>query len=439
MPRISVLSSLPVLLASLIIQSCGAPGSQPTEPAAATAATTPQALPAIVAAMQQPFTPNDITLTSETFNLSDHEFDFDNHRMAFIGRNDAQSGKNWVYVADLDPATGNLLGDPRWVDTSGLAIETYDTLPFGNGPEWAASQRGYDLYYLKAKLPERVPYMVRASQPNNQPSDPWVRTALLDTEWKGPNVASYNVADPNPFIVYMTSDTGGRPFRGAWRVDTLPVEEFDIPQLELPELSGAAPGRIVPGRREIVLTVPDASDPTRTQMARLHLEYEDSLEVITSYGPDSIINSVSIMPGPVSANGDTALLFYCIVNNHHIDVYSSTQWGQYTLVNSGLRPPVQDSVGYGLLLDDENFVLDGQPFITITMGNVRRNPPDSSQIWFAWAYATDSLHYRKVSANVTAVRNDPEPLKTGAGTFIYYREKVPTTNNFVLHKADIGL
>ncbi len=445
----------PILFISLL--GCGEPGAPPT------AGQAPVSL-------SQPFAHDDVLLDTGQFKVGDHEFDHNNKRIVF---KDGRTG--WVVIASIDGDGDLVKGSHVVVDDSGEAVGSFGDLPIGNGPEWGAPDQSQapppgpllisnpNIYYLRRPDKTAAPYMARAVE---GPGNTWTLQKLNDGEWRGPVIASYDYVKDVPLLLYSLLPDG-TPYteaKGYWREDG--SQEHLIPGFAYTSATGGSPARFIPGKRELVMTVLEEDSKGKQWMAltRLKLDDTNQTDVIARYPAASLTSIGVVTASGYNDGGEDAFVFYGILDTHRIEVYLSTGWGKNKYMGS-LRPQVDTSLcpsgvapspaklepvvppGCNIfLLDDENFELDGEPYITITMGSTRKNPPASSEIWFAWAFAGSQpsltpphgVDYRKVSVgDPRAKRNDPEPLTTSKGyTYIYYRQH---TGRAGLHRAATGL
>lgn len=377
------------------------------------------------------FTIEDVALTPALMDVDDHEFDPVNDRIVFFGAQGPQSRKH-VVVATMDQQDGSLLPKSvRQLDSDATISGTCAGLPFGNGPEWSFGfERGWEILYHK-QTAQGVPVLARLTE---QAPGQWTPSLVPNSEYRSCVLPSLSPA-PYPLLAYSVKEPGQMP-QGLWRIDSNDGTESPIPDVAYGSITGGSPLRHIPNRYgQVVVAIED--EYGQSQMARLDL-FSGRLQQITSYPPGLGIelNSVNAMEAP--NYGDNVLVFYSVVNSHHIDVYAVQGWDQPQLVAT-LRPPVGSSPN-GYVLDEENIVVDGEPFVIISMSSKPENlaPDRTSEIWVAAAFAQNPCHFRRVTASSSAARQDLDSLTVESGTYVYFRELTPSGNR-VLRKARTGL
>ena len=149
--------------------------------------------------------------------------------------------------------------------------------------------------------------------------------------------------------------------------------------------------------------------------------------LLQAYPPGTLLVSVGSVRAPNRDNSaGKAYILYAIINNIRIDSYlvrltvgGPEKEGLYIL-----RPPLDTLNRY--LIDDEFFVAgDREPYLAVTVANTTSDTPLSSEIWVMTAFPSGAPLYRRVTRRLPLIRQrqDPEPLVTDAGTFIYYRDR----------------
>lgn len=365
---------------------------------------------------------DDVALTSDATDINDLEVDYDNDRIALLANPGAK-----IVVAAVDATTGNLT-QRVVVDGTGKATLRCGEIGIGNGPEWARSQRGSELYFNY--VTNGTAAIARATE---RTDGSWSVNVLPGSEGRSCALASYHRADAAPWLMYAAPG----PMAAHAPVIAGAVES-PIPEVALTRATGASPARIVPGRREVVFAQ-DAGG--QLQVARKELD-TGRVDIVSAYALGAVeIRSVSVVAAP--KYGPDAYFFYANVigsgfESGRLDVFLSRGWGQNEKI-SELRPPVTSA--NVVLTDDENFVRNGESYVTIVMASAATNPPSAgqtSEIWIAHAEASEPCHYRRISGDAPARRSDPEPMSLATGTFVYYREVAPNGNG-VLHRAATGI
>lgn len=368
-----------------------------------------------------------------TWDISDIEFDHINKRVVFI-----ENVSRDVVIRKINKSTGDWDGDFITVDGTGLA--TFSSIP--NGPEWAVSERGIELYYIRKKnKSSKVDVIYRATECSCDSGCTWDLTPLENSEGCGPVEPSKCKKFSYPRLLYVRNKAG-------WWCDDNPAlggldsHEVEVEGATRGEFVSGSPVRFIPDQRAVVMAY---KDPGTSEMKLVWRDLTESCvkeTVLHTYEAGTTIVSVGAIRAPNrNDNRGPAYILYALVNHLQIDSYlvrliagRPVPEGEYTL-----RPPPSPPNKY--LIDDENFVAsDNEPYISVTKGDSKVDKPENSEIWVISAFPAGAPLYRRVTRelNESRKRRDPEPLQLDGGTFIYYRER-NVKGRHILRRAATGL
>jgi hypothetical protein len=344
-------------------------------------------------------------------DVIDPEFDQVGYRVAW------QDRKNRLLVAAMNPQTAEILFDQSKLIDTGLApITSYrDRTGTGNGPEWVYSQEGSQIVYTK--LVDRTPYLARTRGQGTQLTGELLAgTDGFGGTTGGAPLGSLDPTDPSPRVLYIYPTPPG-PTILAWT---------DLNQISSKQLKvdPASYGRWVDGKKDSVLLTTIVGE--YAQVVRYHLD-TDQVEQL-SFNP--IYKEDVYMWRAPEFNNELVFVAaeYDVVTKgiSSLGIYRQGQ-GQWNRIK-GIRPPS----GKKFIRSAEPFVYKGKSYMSLLLENDKRNP---SEVWIA-GIEPGTEFYRQVSdPNVAMTRNDPEPVVTPAGAFIYYADR----GSGQIYRANTGL
>lgn len=337
------------------------------------------------------FLVDDVEVCPRSAGVLDLEFDPTARRMAFVDL--AQR----LRVVDLG-ADGLSLSPGcrgRVVDTG--AVSAMPGVPLRNGPEWGLSQRGVELFYTKIGA-AGVPSLARAWPEGRR----WRTEALAQGEQRGLALASVDVLDPQPRLLYAGMHPAGFPLI-LWRESTDPASEAFFPASGNPETGGAP--RWIPGQRALTAVRMDRAG------VRQALRYEldaGAFESLTDGPGDK--DEVWMWPAP-EFGGES--VFITVTDGCCLDVHRRID-GTWQRIH---RIEASAFSRWPRIFSPEPFVHQGRSYVAMQLS---RSKLDISDIWIAAIDPAAPL-LRQVSDPATSkVRGEPEWLALPSGVFVYY-------------------
>ena len=358
-----------------------------------------------------PFVPNDIEVCAVVYNVLDPEFDSRSQLMTFMNSRTQVRVTSILPNGTIGPAgcTGTLVdqGAWGWPDSNGY-----------QGPEWARSQRGLEIYYAKFLPDGTTPALARAWGNGGG----WQTEYLTGGDRRATIVTSQEGTDPQARLMYLYRGPSGLQVP-LWRESTDPSTEAPYPA-SFSSASGTA-ARWIPNQRAIATSVADAAGVL--QAARYFIDTR-AMEVMTS---DAGNKAEVWMWSAPEFGGD--LVFSTIVNGCCLRVYRQVG-SSWTLINNFDATLFNGST---MLFSPQYQVFNGRSYVALQAGNQLKDPASS-----IWVVAIDPAAplVRQVSDSTTgAIRTEPEWLITTDGAFVYYTMAVPASKGNSLRRATTGL
>lgn len=375
------------------------------------------------------FLTDDDVVSNPNTSLADPEFDGVGFQVTW----QEKEGERRLFVAPIDPVTGDLLLSQRVVVDSGLAPTDTKEGGTGNGPEWVYSADGSQILYTK--LIDSNWYIGRAQKIGTK----WQAELLTDATGQpvGGSLAfgTLEPTDPNPLIKYVGID----PISG----------EQDIFWRELnnPNVGGEVPGgggRWVQGEGERALVRHVSVSGYDNKQLFKYDVYTDTLTQAT-FDDDTKKQGSAFMWQAPEFNGDLVLMTPEIEvvgevpatpEPDRIGIYRNTG-GQWTKINE-IESPNPDLPYFH---SPEIFTYNGKSYISTLMVTTKSSGAKQfkgAEVWLL-GVEPDENFARQVSEDDSSVsRNDPESLITESGAFIYYAE-ITADGTRIIHRADTGL
>lgn len=336
-------------------------------------------------------TVDDVQVCPSSANVVDPEFDSSSQRMVFVD----QQGRLKVVSLNAD-------GSSKSPGCVGTVIDTGATLGvpgFGlkNGPEWARSQLGTEVYYTKLDANQQ-PVLARAAYSNGA----WQVKLLANGNKRGLPLATTDVNDPQPRIMYIQALPDGT-FPTLWREGHDSRTEKTFPG-SVTNASGSAP-RWVTGQRAITTTQPDAHGIA--QAIKYSIDSE-TVEVLTADGGQK--DEVWMWPAPEFGNEP---IFFTVADNCCLRVYRQRS-GVWTLINT---INASDFSTYPRIFSPEPFVYKGRSYVSMQLADKKNG---NSDIWIAAIDPAAPLLRQISDPSTLRIRNEPEFMSTTLGAYIYY-------------------
>jgi hypothetical protein len=336
-------------------------------------------------------TVDDVQVCPYSANVVDPEFDSTSQRMVFVD----QQGRLKIVSLNAD-------GTSKSPGCAGTVIDTGATLAvpgFGlkNGPEWARSKFGAEIYYTKLDANQQ-PVLARASYSNGA----WQVQLLSNGVMRGLPLATTDVDDPQPRIMYVEALPDGT-FPTLWREGHDSRTESTFPG-SVSDLSGGAP-RWVPGQRAITTTQLDARGVA--QAIKYSIDSE-TVEILTADRGQK--DEVWMWLAPEFGNEP---IFFTVAHNCCLRVYRQ-MGGVWTLINT---INASDFSTYPHIISPEPFVYKGRSYVSMQLGNEKNG---NSDIWIAAIDPAAPLLRQIIDPSTLRIRNEPEFMSTTSGAYIYY-------------------
>jgi hypothetical protein len=366
------------------------------------------------------FIPNDVVVSDPDVSLPDPEFDRVGNRITW------QDFDNNLYVASIDPVTGDLLlteGVGELLDSNLVPIFSLaNGTGTGNGPEWVYTENGAEIIYSKISA-----------------EDQWDlgRAQTTETGWQagllpgGENgfspLGSLDPNDETPRAFYLLrtpeNPDGIDPKIGAW------IDLKDSSQQGELDFEPGSGGRWVEGENSFILTAKDESDIDQV------VKYDTDTETYEFLTSDGTRKDDPFMWRAPEFNDE--LVFFAIENSGsgptQIGVYREIggTWTKFKTIDPPSEKKFIDSPEF-FVYNDKSFVF----FLT----QPRQNSKGLSELWLA-GIDPDVEFYRELSdPDVDMVRSDPEFFVTESGAYIYYSEIVDNEEKTrIIHRTDTGL
>jgi hypothetical protein len=284
-----------------------------------------------------------------------------------------------------------------------------------NGPEWARSQRGLEIFYLKP-LADGTPSLARAWGGG---SAGWQTESLLSGDRRATITTTHDDTDPQARLMYLYRTPAGQPLP-LWRESTDPATESMYPG-NFSKATGGVP-RWIPGQRAISLTQADSAGVR--QAIRYSIDNR-TVEMLTSDAGNK--DEVWMWSAP-EFGGD--LVFIAVVDGCCLRVYRQVGV-TWVLINSIDAPSLAN---LSLIFSPEPRVYKGRSYVALQVGNQLYDP--ASQIWVVAIDPAAPL-VRQISDPSSAVRTEPEWLVTPQGAYVYYTQAATKGNS--LRKAAVGI
>lgn len=268
-----------------------------------------------------------------------------------------------------------------------------------NGPEWARSQQGLEIYYVKFLDDGITPALARAWGNGGG----WQTEFLADGANRATILTSTDDADPQARLMYLRRMPSGG-LLSFWRESTEPSTETYYPGA-FNRSTGSAP-RWIAGQRAISLVVRDANGVS--QAARYFIDTQ-TLEVLTSDAGNKA--EVWIWSAPEFGSD---LVLTTIVDGCCLRVYRQ-QGAAWELINSIDAPSFSSLTS---IFSPEPVVYKGRSYVALQVGNELMDP--ASQIWVTSIDPAAPLLRQISNPGVDAIRTEPEWMLTRLGAFVYY-------------------
>ncbi|WP_187293836.1 hypothetical protein [Gloeobacter kilaueensis] len=354
--------------------------------------------------------PEEINVCPASSGVVDPEFDSTSSQMTYFDQT-----QNLIRVATVT-ANGTIAPPScKGPVVAPEAVLSLEGFPLKNGPEWARSERGLEIFYTSVGPDEQN----------------WLARAFFDGSWKhqllamGQNralpLASVDVNDTQPRILYARLlEEGGYDL--AWRESTQATSEAAFPA-SITQSTGGAP-RWVSGQRAITTALSDAGGIV--QAVRYWID-SGRTEFLTADAGDK--DEVWMWQAP-EFNGES--IFFAVVDEKTIRIYRRIG-GLWTAINA-IDPSTFSAKPK--IFSPEPFVYKGRSYISLQLSTAKYDP---SEIWIAAVDPAAPL-VRQISdpAQPNVVRSEPEWIATPKGAYVFFNH-IEKNNQFSLWRAKTGL
>lgn len=364
-------------------------------------------------AWSQDFVPNDVEICPGSAQIRDPEFNSRDKMVTFV---DAL-GRLKVSPVRADATLGLRGCAGRVIDTD-VTIDL-PGITFLNGPEWARSQLGTELFYAKRGA-EGEPRLARA-WPNG--SGGWSTELLAQGDYRQFPVPSMDEGDPQARIFYWRQNPD-LSTTTMWREANAPETEQSFPGFEGANTGGAP--RWVQGLRAISTVVTDTDG---VRQAAIYFIDTGELRTITSDAGDK--DEVWVWQAPEFGN---EWVLSTVVDRCCVRIYRQTA-GAWNLVNTfGLQDMTSAARA---IYSPQPMTYKGRSYLAMQLASSVRYGPSS--IWIAAVDPSAPL-FRQVSepSGLLKVRNEPEWYIDRNGAWVFYTQ-VTATGGFALRRAKSGL
>jgi hypothetical protein len=366
------------------------------------------------------FTPNDVVVSDPNVSLPDPEFDRVGNRITW------QDFDNNLYVASIDPVTGNLLlnnGVGQLLDTNLVPIFSLaNGTGTGNGPEWVYTQKGAEIIYSKKSTAQQWD-LGRARLTKTG----WQAGLLPGGEGGFSPLGSLAPNDETPRAFYLLrtpeNPDGIDPKIGAWIDIKDPSQQGQLP------FEPGSGGRWVEGENSFVLTAQDANGIDQV------VKYNTDTETYEFLTTDPIRKDDPFMWRAPEFNNE--LVFFAIENSGlgptQIGVYREIggTWTKFKTIDPPSDKQFIDSPEF-FVYNDKSYVF----FLT----QPKQNKKGLSELWLAGIDPEVEFYRELNDPNVDMVRSDPESFLTKSGAYIYYSEIAQNASKTrIIHRTDTGL
>jgi hypothetical protein len=335
-----------------------------------------------------------------------------------------------LWVAPIDPQTGDFILEQAAIIDTGLATTNAQTGGTGNGPEWAYSNDGSRIVYTK--LINGNWYLGSAKWNGSDWNAGLLRNELGEPIVGRSPIGSVNPDDNTPLIKYVNAANPSQSGSLAWL-------EVDNPSTGdiIPDVSPSA--RWVEGERSLLLR-------KKIEGSNQVFKYDIDTETLTqlTFGDFSIQGAAMMWHAPEFHD---ELVFFTLeivsidgqpvpAKPNQIGIYRNLD-GEWTKIKT-IQSPVAE---LPLIHSVEYFTYNGKSYLSllfVKQGQNGNKVLDGSQVWIA-GIEPDVEFYRKVSNEPeVGYFNDPESLVTETGAFIYYAQITPDETRLI-YRADTGL
>jgi hypothetical protein len=385
-----------------------------------------------VVAGSSDFVPNEMRMTDPLENIVDPEYDHDNRRFTYIN-----DGK--IYVVPLG-AGGTIDLAARDLVDSRAVVRATTNVPFGNGPEWGFSLRGWEIYYTK-KDSHGNPYVAVAWQTGEHQ---WAKAPLFDSLDRFYPIPSVDPFEFAPRLFYGRLAPPPIPHTTAleWRY----AYELGNHPLDAAVLVLNGPARWVPGQRKISASIVEVQDAGPVSQAVLYNVETGTIERVTANtSPGIVYDEVWSARAPEYGN---QYVVWAVENRENasgklvtssIKLFVKDQNGQWA-EERDLKPVGADPAT-PFVISPEPFVFNDHSYIAMLLSPTpaQRIKPTS-----LWVVDLQGFERQVLPANSQLARLEPEPMELDGSLYIYYSAQEldaagSPVGNKMIYRADAGL
>lgn len=414
------------------------------------------AVSALVTNPATAFVVDDIVVCAPTGGapeVIDPEFDETGMYMVYLTSTSAGADMNIVQLlADGTNSAGTLnCGVPR-TDTADL-FDFGGGLPgffFANGPEFARSANGLEIFYTK--VTSGVPSLMKAWLSGGS----WATLALSSGTKRGAVVTSHEPTDPQARLFYVqdTSTTTTPQYEADWR-EANAATDAPVPNgLSTFSVAGGAPRWVQAtgaAGRALSLTVSSAGAGNCGRQAAQYFIDTGAIDQITACR--TVVPPASVPPGARDETwvwsapefgGDLAAI--TVTNGNCLEVYRKTggAWGkiQSFLADAtvaGITTDCDMTTSSYKFYSPEIKVVNGHSYIAVQRSGTILG---TGHIWVlaadpASTYGT--ARAQNINAAGPLVRTEPEWYVTSLGAYVFYTARTSSTGPAYLKRAATGI
>lgn len=374
--------------------------------------------------VQTAFSTNEEIVSNPNVPLPDPEFDPLSSQVIWQDRQEN------LWVADIDPLSGDFdLAGATLIDNGLAPISSFrDRTGTGNGPEPVVGLDGMTIVYTKALGEAQETWEVYQAEytENGWETGPLPEADLLPGAGQGLNpIGTLDPLEAAPRVQYVLPSGPDEAFTVAWRETTQPQGGIVSEQPE----SGA---RWVNGETDQLVYTEHVDDPATSGVEEIPQVFLHDTATGTS---TQITFSETYKAKPfmwfAPEYGETLLM---VGEGDSAEQNTATQLGIYRQVE-GVWTAIHEialPTDKAFIRSAEPFVFNGQSYISMLAEDDKQAP---SEVWIAGAVPENDLVRQVSDPDIELIRNDPEPVVTAGGAFVYYAER----GSGVIYRADTGL
>lgn len=340
---------------------------------------------------------------------TDHEFDALRTRVYW-----SVDQTRTMFVRPLDPFTGHAVGSRVRVDVG--IVRKWNVLPqyLGDGAEWAYSQRGSELAYMKAvgTTSDRELWWATETAPGV-----WSAAALPSARGRGVPWPSKDPQDVTPRVLYAKYPAVAQtvvPWDMALRTD--PWDPASEQIISVPVVLKVGGPRWIAGHHKVVFAMLDTAG--REQVAIYDCDTR-AVEQVTDFdaSPGSIDETWTADLG----GGEFAVWF--TVDERELWTMVKGSGGGWVVANV-VDPGLILGGNMPYIISPEPLTWRGEPYIIFQRKGTPGPQAGQAEILLTSPFSSEACHFRAVSPSGGIFRHKPETLPLVDRVVAYYTERV---------------